>query len=96
MCCPTCAGVNEQQLFHGTSTAAATAIAQEGFDCRLCSAGAYGQGTYFSDRSDVAIRYSRAKESTNRGQGGSTEKSTLTLLVARVLLGRQCEGKRGL
>ncbi|WIA16959.1 hypothetical protein OEZ85_013877 [Tetradesmus obliquus] len=82
------AGINEQQLFHGTSAAAAAAITKDGFDCRLNSAGVYGQGTYFSDCSYTAVVYSNIK--------GAATVGTLTLLAARVLLGRQCEGKYGM
>lgn len=86
--CPSAAGINEQQLFHGTSAAAAAAITKGGFDCRLNSAGVYGQGTYFSNCSYTAVVYSNIK--------GAATVGTLTLLAARVLLGRQCEGKYGM
>jgi hypothetical protein len=89
------AGINEQQLFHGTSAAAAAAITQEGFDFRLNSNSSYGVGNYFADNSYTALQYSKTKEAPASGRSNSGTK-TLTLLVARVLLGRQCEGKHGL
>jgi hypothetical protein len=84
------AGINEQQLFHGTSAAAAAAISQEGFDFRLNSNCVYGEGNYFADSSYTALLYSKMRDKSSSSTG------TLTLLVARVLLGRQCEGKHGL
>jgi hypothetical protein len=89
------AGINEQQLFHGTSAGAAAAISQEGFDFRLNSNYSFGVGNYFSDNSYTALQYSKAKEAPGSSRSHSGAKM-LTLLVARVLLGRQCEGKHGL
>jgi hypothetical protein len=90
------AGINEQQLFHGTSAAAAAAITQEGFDFRLNSNSTYGVGNYFSDSSYTALLYSKTREAPAGSGRSNSSTGTLTLLVARVLLGRQCEGKHGL
>jgi hypothetical protein len=90
------AGINEQQLFHGTSAAAAAAISQEGFDFRLNNNAVYGEGNYFSDSSYTALLYSQKREAPAGSGRSHSGAGTLTLLVARVLLGRQCEGKHGL
>jgi hypothetical protein len=122
-CCHWCAaGINEQQLFHGSEDAAVAAITLEGFDCRCCQVGAWGNGTYFADSSCGALSYSKRKQAyasatstagvsfaslavgeTSSGSSGSGGRSNqhasagvLKLLVARVLLGKQCEGRGGI
>jgi hypothetical protein len=58
----------------------------------------YGQGSYFSDNGGTALLYSQRKEADSISPGSKRPSSsgTLTLLMARVLLGRQCEGRSGL
>jgi hypothetical protein len=42
--------VNERLLFHGTPPGAAQEIVRQGFDFRLVTTAAYGNGAYFSVR----------------------------------------------
>lgn len=89
-------GINEQLLYHGTSSTVADIIIREGFDIRMANAGSYGRGTYFSNNSSTAVGYCQSKDrySLHRRAADSST-AVYKLLVARVALGRQCQGSSG-
>ena len=72
----------EQLLFHGTSAAAADAIARTGFDpTRAGAYSRYGVGVYFSDEACKAHQYAMGRDPTDSPE-------ELTMLYCRVVPGR--------
>lgn len=68
---------NEFVLFHGTSSATAEVIAEEGFDFRVArSSGYYGKGVYFASQSCKSHQYGQCNT------GGLH-----TMLICRVVVG---------
>ncbi|XP_062907742.1 protein mono-ADP-ribosyltransferase PARP12 isoform X2 [Mobula hypostoma] len=74
--------VVEKQLFHGTDSSIIDAICQQNFDWRICGTHGttYGKGSYFARDSSYSHNYCQ------------TGKSTLTMFVARVLVGESARG----
>ncbi|XP_072902693.1 protein mono-ADP-ribosyltransferase PARP12 [Hemitrygon akajei] len=74
--------VVEKQLFHGTDSSIIDAICQQNFDWRICGTHGttYGKGSYFARDSSYSHNYCQAG------------KSTLTMFVARVLVGEYVRG----
>ncbi|XP_067844147.1 protein mono-ADP-ribosyltransferase PARP12 [Heptranchias perlo] len=74
--------VEEKQLFHGTNASIIDAICQQNFDWRICGAHgtAYGKGSYFARDACYSHNYCRS------GQ------TTMTMFVARVLVGQFVKG----
>jgi hypothetical protein len=67
------AGVNERQLFHGSTPTCIAAIVSEGFDCRLCTNGCYGSGTYFAESSGFVRRFSNQPDLVPGMSGVNTQ-----------------------
>ncbi|XP_041057587.1 protein mono-ADP-ribosyltransferase PARP12-like isoform X2 [Carcharodon carcharias] len=74
--------VAERQLFHGTDPQYIEAICQQNFDWRICGVHGttYGKGSYFARDASYSHNYCR------RGQ------TTMTMFVARVLVGQFVKG----
>jgi hypothetical protein len=84
---PDSSGINMKTLYHGTSTAFIDTIVEEGFDARLAKAASlYGRGTYFAERAETAMMYI----------SGTFFLQQQKLIVASVVLGKQCVGSSGL
>jgi len=80
-------GINELQLFHGTSPEAVAGICKDGFDWRICGKNGtvYGQGSYFARDSSYSVNYSQEDSSGER-----------KMFLASVLVGKYSQGSQGL
>ena len=84
------APVEPVRLFHGTGSAGvASAIAQDGFDIRLCGVHGtvYGCGTYFSPAPKICNSYA----SPDRAGAGKQH-----MFACQVLVGQTCKGDRSM
>jgi hypothetical protein len=83
-------GLNEKLLWHGCSGPVVLPIASGGFDWRLCGlhGTAYGRGAYFAKNSTYSQNnaYSKPDAGTNNKH----------MFLARVLVGRTCQGTSSL
>ena len=71
-------------MYHGTSRAAAESICRVGFSRAWTTRSQYGVGNYFTDHPQLAIRHHCTPDGATRER---------TLLVCRVLRGRQIQTK---
>eukprot|EP00747_Dinoflagellata_sp_TGD_P037639 gnl/TRDRNA2_/TRDRNA2_139194_c0_seq1.p2 gnl/TRDRNA2_/TRDRNA2_139194_c0~~gnl/TRDRNA2_/TRDRNA2_139194_c0_seq1.p2 ORF type:complete len:115 (-),score=15.03 gnl/TRDRNA2_/TRDRNA2_139194_c0_seq1:282-626(-) len=74
-------GICEAYLWHGTDPAAASKIAEDGFDVSRGKRGRFGPGAYFAEDSGKSDQYA--------GSGAGVYKHCYAMLLCRVLLGRQ-------
>ncbi|XP_078085120.1 protein mono-ADP-ribosyltransferase PARP12-like [Mustelus asterias] len=74
--------VAEKQLFHGTDPKHIEPICQQNFDWRICGVHgtAYGKGSYFARDASYSHNYCRCRQ------------ATMTMFVARVLVGQFVKG----
>ncbi|XP_038643772.1 protein mono-ADP-ribosyltransferase PARP12-like [Scyliorhinus canicula] len=74
--------VAEKQLFHGTDPQYIEAICQQNFDWRICGVHGttYGRGSYFARDASYSHNYCRCRQ------------TTMTMFVARVLVGQFVKG----
>ncbi|KAK6176232.1 hypothetical protein SNE40_014553 [Patella caerulea] len=76
---------NERHLFHGTKPEIVKFIISQGLDSRLVQNGLYGDGAYFALQSKLSDGYTEEDDDGNR-----------YIFVAKVLVGKSCQGKKGM
>ncbi|KAK2179025.1 hypothetical protein NP493_518g01025 [Ridgeia piscesae] len=79
--------INEHFLFHGAKVEFVDAILKQGIDYRLASAGLFGSGAYFCERTTKGDQYTDSKD----GRAGGEH----VMFLTKVILGHIYNAKKG-